>query len=1180
MQHVKTLALMAGLALCLPASVAAVGDGGEGSGGAMPYFDSRSETRAQVRPATGLARGVQVSDRTEGARTAALDDLGPEAALTIDPLTGTPHQLVRTDGPLAGPRHGGAVAVATDYLRANRALLGLDAADLAGLEVDQRAGTPNGLTLVRFRQLVDGIPAFDNDVRVALDDAGRVYSVAGSPLHDPAVASTEPALSGADALAELARNVGAAHTPAVRSGPAGVRRVTEFAGGDFARLVIFGAGSQAHLAWHVTLRADDALYDAVVDAAGGAILYRQNLVEDAANAQVFENHPGAAPAVGVDLETFGLTPGATTLTGSWARAWSDVDDDDVADPAEEIAPSAGSDFLYPFTAFTPGPNCPAANPCGWNPAVPMSWQTNRSQNGVQAFYLVSRFHDHLAGPEVNFTDEWGNFEVGGTGGSDPVLVQADDGASLGAGGGPDANHSNNANMSTPPDGQSPRMQMYLFKDSGSAAALDFRNVNGGDDSGVIWHEYTHGLSNRLVINADGSGALNTAQAGAMGEAWSDWFASDLQVRDGLKPNAIGTPGEIDVGEYTDLDPHTLRSQALDCPVGIVNAACPGGTATGIGGYTFGDFGKVAGVPEVHADGEIWAETLWDLREALEIKTGDAMAASDLAEILVSDGMRISPPEPTMLDMRNAILAADEIDFGGALHDLIWDVFRNRGMGYFAAATDGADTRPIEDFSAPPDADGPAGTVTGIVTDANSGLPLPGVRVGLAGHTTSPALGDHLVDASDVQGRYTIDDVPAGTYPKLAFFGDAGYNPAVARNVAVSGDQATTRDQALVRDWAALNGGATIEAVSDDTGGPFGCGAAQALDQSQGTTWSAFNPSSADPGNPNAGTPTLVVELPRAIDVTEFLIDPSAGCGDGASATTREFTIETSADGTNFQTAVNGTGAAGFTDANIGLLNSRTPAGSSGLGVRFVRIKLLSPLRVDPQCAPTSCSGTDFIDLTELEVLGGAPNALPAGTLATDKTTAEPGEPVHFDASSFTDPDSRITGYEWDFDGDGTADRTTDGPATDFAYASAGVFSARVSVKDFRGGAGTATKALSIRAPQEPTPRAPLLKVPNRGIGRSIVIDVTCFQPPCRVNGDLRVSRGLARRLDLDSRRIGRFDSTAGTSQVTSTVAKVPRRVIRRAADAKLERLRVTVAATATDANGLMTKAKRVAKLEV
>ncbi len=1177
MRHVLGLAVVTGLLLALPATAIAVGDGGEGSSGALPFYDSRAQARADVRPSTGLARGVRVSERTREARSAALEALGPEASLTVDPLTGTPRQLIRTDGALSGPSDRGAVAAATDYLRDNRVMLGLSEADLAALDLYQHASTTRGLTVVRFRQLVDGIPAFDNDVRLALDAAGRVYSVGGSPVHDPSVATTEPRLSGADALAALARSVGSQRSPEVRSGPAGRRQTTTFAGGDFARLVLFGAGQRMQLGWHVTLHASStALYDAVVDAGSGAVLYRANLVKDVANADVYENHPGAAPPVTVDLEDYGLNPGATTLDGSWARTWSDLDDDDVADPAEEVPPSGGSDFLYPFTPFTPGnPDCAAPNQCAWNPAVRTSWQTNREQDAVQAFYLVSRFHDHLAGPDVLFTDEWGNFEVGGTGGDDPVLVNADDGAAAGPGGGPDVNHSNNANMSTPPDGIPPRMQMYLFEDSGDPFVADFRNVNGGDDSGVVWHEYTHGLSNRLVTNADGSGALNTAHAGAMGEAWSDWFASDLQVLDGLKTNTIGDPGEIDIGEYTDLDPGALRTQALDCPADVVDTACPGGAETGVGGYTLGDFGHVFGLPEVHADGEIWAETLWDLREALEIRFGDDVLASQLAEILVSDGMRLSPPEPTMLDMRNAILAADQIDFGAFLHELIWDVFRKRGMGYFAAATDGSDTRPAEDFSPPPDADGPQGTVTGVVSDDNSGLPLAGVRVGFGGHSTDPAFGDYLVDVTDAQGRYTIEGVPAGNYPKLAFFPGAGYDPVVARNVSVTGDETTQRDASMRRDWAALSGGATVESVSDDTGAPFGCGAAQAFDQSQGTGWSPFNPNSDDPGNPHAGPPTVVLQLPETIDVTSFLVDPSATCGDGPSATTREFSIETSADGTSYQLAYDGTGPNEFTDANIGLLNELHPTGTTGAEVRFIRITLLSPLRVDPACDPNPCSGTDFIDLSEFVILGGAPNTLPAGSLAIDKTRARPGETVHFDASSFADPDSRITGYDWDFDGDGTTDRSTQGPTTDFVFANEGTFTARVSVNDFRGGAGTATQAIEVRAP-----RAPVITLPDRGDGHSVVIKVSCSEPPCQVSGKLKLSDKLAKRLDFDKSAIAEFDSRVDTVQETSITVDVPQRVINRVRGAGLDHVKVKTKATATDVNSASTSAKRKAKVDV
>ena len=88
--------------------------------------------------------------------------------------------------------------------------------------------------------------------------------------------------------------------------------------------------------------------------------------------------------------------------------------------------------------------------------------------------------------------------------------------------------------------------------------------------------------------------------------------------------------------------------------------------------TYGDFGKIAGGPEVHADGEIWLETLWDLRNAL---------GSTETERLVTRAMELSPPSPSFLDMRNAIVQADEVANGGANSDTIWKTFAHRGMGY-------------------------------------------------------------------------------------------------------------------------------------------------------------------------------------------------------------------------------------------------------------------------------------------------------------------------------------------------------------------------------------------------------------------------------------------------------------------------------------------------------------------
>jgi hypothetical protein len=1172
----RLLALVLGALLAVPGTAtAATRSQPVGVDAAKPYFDSRASDRSRAARAGATVAAARPSERTRAARRDLKRSLGRGGVLTIDPLSGTPRQLLRTDGALSGPRGGARADIARDFVRANRSALGLDAADLDGLDLDRRATTPDGLTVVHFRQLHRGIPAFDNDLRVAIDRAGRVLSVAGAPRRDLAVESVEPSLSGAEALARLQRNVGVERPLPVRSGPTGARRTTTFAGDDFARLVLFGTASGAKLAWHVTYRATSTgYYDAVVDASSGAILYRQNLTKAAANANVYRNHPSSSAPTSVDLEDFGLPASSTVLDGEFSRQWADLNDDDdnpaAVDAGEETTPSSGTDFEYEFTAFTPFPvACTAIEPCAWDNTAGTR-TTNRLQNGVQAFYLVSRFHDHLEDGPAAFTNAWGNFEkVGG----DAVRTQTSDGASSG----PDADHRNNANMSTPPNGIPPTMQMYLFRDSGSPTAPDFRSINGGDDSGVVWHEYTHGLSNRLVTNADGTGALNSWHSGAMGEGWSDWYASDLQVRDGLKTDTA-TAGQIDIGDYSDADLHTLRSQALDCPVLSVDVLCPGGVDTAGGGYTLGDFGSVFNGPQVHADGEIWAETLWDLRRAI---------GSDMAEALVTDGMRLSPPEPSMLDMRDAILAAEQ-GRGGGLHDEVREVFRFRGMGHSAVAFGGNDTEPVEDFTLPPGTAGPKGTVTGVVTDSDSGLPVAGVRVGFGGRASRPGFDSHLADQTDADGRYTITDVPAIRYPKLAFFASPGYDPAAVRDVSIAADAATTHDIRMTRDWAALRGGAVVRSVSDDTGDPFDCGADEAFDQSRATVWSSFNPTSEHPANPQAGSPTVVLQLPDTVDVTSFLIDPTAGCGNGRSSSTREYTIKTSTDGTTFRTAVDGRGASGFTEADLGRLSRRVPAGDTGRAVRFIQISLLSPLRQGDECLPQACSGTEFIDLTELKVLGGDPNALPSGPLTVSKVDPAPNEPITFDATLVTDPDSAITGYVWDFDGDGTVDRTTATPATDFAYGVTGSFNAKVAVTDFRGGQGTATTPVTVVTPAPgppagpgPATLAPLpsIRLPRTGRRASIRPSVRCALR-CSVRAKLTVSRTTARRLKRTKRTLVTLRRTLTTTERRRLRVVIPAKVRRAAKRAGLKTIRATLTVKATYTGGRSKTRRRAVRIRL
>ena len=86
----------------------------------------------------------------------------------------------------------------------------------------------------------------------------------------------------------------------------------------------------------------------------------------------------------------------------------------------------------------------------------------------------------------------------------------------------------------------------------------------------------------------------------MGEGWSDWYALDFLNRpDPDNGNLVyvpdtATPGEVDLGAYTDATPNRIRSQPIDCPVGAGAPACPGDGTAGAGGYTYGDFGKIAG----------------------------------------------------------------------------------------------------------------------------------------------------------------------------------------------------------------------------------------------------------------------------------------------------------------------------------------------------------------------------------------------------------------------------------------------------------------------------------------------------------------------------------------------------------------------------------------------------------
>ncbi|MFN2587734.1 MAG: M36 family metallopeptidase [Actinomycetota bacterium] len=315
------------------------------------------------------------------------------------------------------------------------------------------------------------------------------------------------------------------------------------------------------------------------------------------------------------------------------------------------------------------------------------------------FVMHNRMHDwayHLGFTEaaynmqfVNHRDE-SQFEGEE---QDPEIGNAQAGAL--SGGGPTYLGRDNANQITPPDGTPPITNMYLWQPI--AGAFYSVCVDGDFDMAVIGHEYTHAISNRMVAGP-GSG-LSGPQAGAMGESWSDLVAVEY-----MKEYDVVTEGNpFAVGSYVTGDTKSaIRNYGMDySPLNYSNV-----------GY------DITG-PQVHADGEIWSAINYDIRRALNFKYDDEFPSSNEAlQAACADGKR--PPtrcpgnrrwiqivfdawllmqsNVSMVDSRDAYLAADKMRFKGANQELLWRVFANTGLGKDVSSNGNADPDPIPSFA--------------------------------------------------------------------------------------------------------------------------------------------------------------------------------------------------------------------------------------------------------------------------------------------------------------------------------------------------------------------------------------------------------------------------------------------------------------------------------------------------
>jgi len=635
----------------------------------LSNVDTRARDSGPVAPDARSARGTLARR------------LGDEGVVTTDRVSGGARLVARTDGFLTGRSGADAAAVALDYVRAQDTAFGLDGGDLGALRLTSRYTSPDGVTHVAWTQTDDGIASYDNVLYANVARDGRLLNIGGSAVGGLAVGSTAPALGAGEALTAAKGDVGGSIAAPRATQAPGAERATRFSSGDRAELTIFGDGSSERLAWRLEVTGKHGfLYEVVVDATSGDVLRRSSLTDQVSNASVYKNHPGAGNGGGtpvtVDLEAdptwLDRSTGDTMLRGNNAHAYADIGLLNGVDPGEDIPSSGGGNWDYPQTPFSVSAPCPSVG-CTWNSGNASTKTTNRNQATTQLFWFVNTFHDHLKAAPIGFTHAARGFEytdADGTGpgrGLDPVLAEAND-----------SSGTNNADMSTPRDGGSPRLQSYFFTNP---------SLNAADQADVMYHEYTHGLTNRSV----GTGAgMDADQSSAMGEGWSDWYALDYLVGEGLVIDGAAN-GQLQLGAY--LLPGGFRRQGVDCPVGT-SSGCPGTSRAGAGGFTLGDMGRVGDGFEVHDDGEIWAETLWDVRRALLSEPG-------VARTLVTGGLRLSPNNPSFLEARDAIIQADQAAYGGSHYATLWAAFAARGMGYGARTTSASATTALQAFDVPP-----------------------------------------------------------------------------------------------------------------------------------------------------------------------------------------------------------------------------------------------------------------------------------------------------------------------------------------------------------------------------------------------------------------------------------------------------------------------------------------------